>query len=260
MDEPLFRALIAGIGVAVIAGPIGLFVVWRRMAFFGDTLAHAALLGIVLGYGAGLGADTGVVLTCIGVAVVLTVLQRQKLLAGDTILGVLSHGSLALGLIILGGSAEDLLDFLFGDILSVSWAGVAWVYGGGVVVLAMLFVLWRPLLAATINEDLAAVEGVPVTILHLGFMVMLAIVVALAMKVVGILMVTALLIIPAAAARPWSNSPEQMAVLAAVAGFLAVGGGLWGSIAFDAPSGPSIVVAALILFAAGVVAPVFKRN
>lgn len=262
MDDFLVRALAGGFGVAVIAGPLGAFVVWRRMAYFGDTLAHAALLGVALGILLGIDINLGIVAVCAAVAVILVALQRRQPLAGDTLLGILSHGGLALGLIavaFLEAPRVDLMSYLFGDILAVSAHDIAWVYGGGAVVAAALAFLWRPLLAATVHEELARVEGVPVTAVRLAFMVLLAIVVALAMKVVGVLLVTSLLIIPAAAARRLAASPEQMAALAAVAGCAAVAGGLWGSFTFDTPSGPSIVVAALVLFVVSALAPAVRR-
>ena len=262
MDDFLLRALAGGFGVAVIAGPLGAFVVWRRMAYFGDTLAHAALLGVALGILLGIDINLGIVAVCAAVAVILVALQRRQPLAGDTLLGILSHGGLALGLIavaFLESPRVDLMSYLFGDILAVSARDIAWVYGGGAAVAAALAFLWRPLLAATVHEELARVEGVPVTAVRLAFMVLLAIVVALAMKVVGVLLVTSLLIIPAAAARRLAASPEQMAALAAVAGCAAVAGGLWASFTFDTPSGPSIVVAALVLFVVSALAPAVRR-
>ena len=149
----------------------------------------------------------------------------------------------------------DLISYLFGDILAVSITDLAWIYSGGVVILAALAVIWRPLLASVVHEELARGEGVPVTAVRLVFMVLMAAVIAAAMKVVGVLLITALLIIPPAAARGLARTPEHMAVMAAVAGCAAVGLGLWGSFAFDAPSGPSIVVAALALFAASLAVP-----
>ena len=252
MDDFLVRALIAGCGVAAIAGPLGSFVIWRRMAFFGDTLAHSALLGVAAGFAVGIGGNAGIVVVCLGVAVLLVTLRRDRRLAGDTVLGILSHGALALGLVALAFIDRGKVDFralLFGDILSVTTSDIAWIYGGGAAVAAALAWLWRPLLAATVDEELATVDGVPVGAVGFAYMLMLAAVVALSMKVVGVLLVTALLIIPAAAARCLSRSPERMAALASVTGCLAVAWGLSASLAFDAPSGPSIVVAALALFA-----------
>ena len=153
----------------------------------------------------------------------------------------------------------DLMAYLFGDVLATTKGDIALIYGGGAVVIGVLVFLWRPLLSATVHEELAAVEGVPVTAVNLGFMMLLAMVVALAMKIVGILLVTSLIIIPAATARRFSATPEAMAVLAAVIGCLAVAGGLAGSMAFDTPSGPSIVVAAFVLFVFSALMPPFRR-
>ena len=263
MDDFLVRALIGGFGVAAVAGPLGVFVVWRRMAYFGDTLAHAALLGVALGFLLGIDLNVGVVAVGVFVALLLAVLQRSRHLGSDTLLGILSHGALALGLVAVAfveNARLDLMSYLFGDILAVTGTDIAWVLGGGVLVLAVLGFLWRPLLAITVHEELASVEGVPVVAVRLAYMILLAVVVALAMKVVGILLVTSLLIIPAAAARRLAPTPETMAVLAAVAGCMAVAGGLWGSFVYDTPSGPSVVVAALGLFAASVVLPALRRR
>ena len=252
MDDFFVRAVVAGLGVAAVTGPLGAFVVWRRMAFFGDALAHSGLLGVVLGLLLHVDPFIGVAAVVLAVAILLVVLRRRRELAADTVLGILSHGTLALGLVavsFLRGIRVDLLGFLFGDILAVRTVDVVWIYAVGAVVLAGLIAFWRPLLALTVHEDLAAVEGVPVARIELVFMILVAIVVAAAMKVVGIVLVAAMLVIPAAAARHFARGPEQMAILAAVIGALAVSGGLGGSLAFDTPAGPSIVVMALLLFA-----------
>ena len=251
MDDFLFRAVLGGLGVALISGPLGAFVVWRRKAYFGAALSHSALLGVALGLILGINPVAGVLAVCIAVAVILVFLRRGRQLGSDTILGILAHGTLALGLVavaFLETVRFDLMAYLFGDILSVGVEDLWLIYGGGLAVGVAMAALWRPLLAATVHEEMAVVEGVNVTAVSLAFMILLAVVVALAMKVVGILLVTSLLIIPAAAVRPLSVTPEGMAGLAAVAGCLSVGFGLWGSMAFDLPAGPAIVVAALILF------------
>ncbi len=256
MDDFLIRALLAGCAVAAVAGPLGAFVVWRRMAYFGATLSHASLLGIALGLLLGIQPTLGVLAVCIVVALLMGLRHRTmqaEMLSEDTVLGILAHGTLALGLVavaFLGDVRFDLNAYLFGDILAVTRGDLYGLYGGGVVVAIVLAIIWRPLLSATVDEELAIVEGVPVHTHRLVFMLVLAGVVALAMKVVGILLVTSLLIIPAAAARQLSRTPEQMAALAAITGCLSVVGGLWGSATFDTPSGPSIVVAALVLFVA----------
>ncbi|NQV48328.1 MAG: metal ABC transporter permease [Rhodospirillaceae bacterium] len=252
-DDFMVRALLAGLAVAAIAGPLGSFVVWRRMAYFGATLSHSALLGIALGLLVGAEPMLGVIVVCLVVALILGFGHRRRtaILSEDTLLGILAHGTLAMGLVaaaFLDSVRLDLTSYLFGDILAITTSDLVWLYGVAVTVAVILGLIWRPLLAATVHEELALVEGVPVQALKLGYMLMLAAVVALAMKVVGILLVTSLLIIPAAAARPLARTPEQMAVLASICGGLSVFGGLAASYIADTPSGPSIVVAALVLF------------
>jgi zinc transport system permease protein len=254
MADFLLRAFAAGAGVALVAGPLGCFVAWRRMAYFGDTLAHAALLGVALGLLLGIDPALGVLVVCAAVAVILVLLQRTRRIAVDTLLGILAHGGLALGLVALAfleGVRVDLMGYLFGDVLAVTSADLALIYSGAAVVAVLLAVLWRPLLAVTVHEDLARVEGAPVAVVGLAFTLLIAIVVAVAMKVVGILLVTSLLIVPAGAARRFARTPEAMALLAAAIGVGAVAAGLAGSLAWDTPAGPSIVVAAVAAFAAG---------
>jgi zinc transport system permease protein len=250
-DDFFTRAMVAGIGVALVAGPLGCFIVWRRMAYFGDTMAHSALLGVALSILLGANMTAGVFLVAALVAVALLLLQRRNALSSDALLGILSHSTLAIGLVMLAFMSWvriDLMGFLFGDILAVSKLDIAFVYGGGALVLAALAALWRPLLAATVSTELAEAEGLRPERARIAFMLLMAAVIAIAMKIVGILLITSLLIIPAAAARRFAATPEQMAVLAALIGAIAVAGGLYGSLTWDTPSGPSIVVAALVLF------------
>jgi len=253
MDEFLLRALAGGLGLALVAGPFGCFVVWRRMAYFGDTLAHAALLGVVLGAALDLHLGLGIALVSLAVALGLGLLQRQRALASDTLLGIISHGALAAGLVALSlmeDARVNLMGWLLGDILAIDWVDVAVLWGGGAVLLAGLALVWRTLVAMIVDEDLAAVEGHRVDRARMVLMLLVALVVAAAMKVVGVLLVTALLVIPAATARRLARTPEQMAALASLAGALAVLLGLGGSWRFDTPSGPSVVVAAVALFLA----------
>ncbi|MEH6725246.1 MAG: metal ABC transporter permease [Hyphomicrobiales bacterium] len=251
LDDFFVRALIAGVGVALIAGPLGCFIVWRRLSYFGDTLAHAALLGVALAFLLEVNVTATVFLVSATVAILLLLLQKRASLSSDALLGLLSHSALALGLVVLafmGSVRFDLMGLLFGDILSVSKVDIATIYGGGTAVLLVLFVIWRRLFAATVSPELAEAEGMRPDTANVIFMLLMAMVIAIAMKIVGVLLITALLIVPAATARRFSSGPEQMAILSALVGAIAVIGGLSGSLKWDTPSGPSIVVAALVLF------------
>ena len=251
LDDFFSRALVAGVGLALTTGPLGCLIVWRRMAYFGDTMAHSALLGVALAFLFEINLTVGVFIAAMLVSMALLALQRRGALSTDALLGILSHATLAIGLVMVAFMTwvrVDLMGFLFGDILAVSRLDIALIYGGGALVLGLLAWLWRPLLAATVNEELARAEGMAPDRSRLVFMVMMALVIAIAMKIVGILLITALMIIPAAAARRFASTPEQMAVMASLIGALAVIAGLFGSLEFDTPSGPSIVVAALALF------------
>ncbi|WP_374831878.1 zinc ABC transporter permease subunit ZnuB [Paenochrobactrum pullorum] len=251
LDDFFTRALIAGIGLAITTGPLGCFIIWRRMAYFGDTMSHSALLGVALALFFNINMILGVFLVALSISVVLLLLQRKQSLSSDSLLGILSHSTLALGLVIVAFMTwvrVDLMSFLFGDILSVSRTDILFIYGGGAVVLAILAFLWRPLLASTVNEDLARAEGMNPDLSQTVFMILLAVVIAIAMKIVGILLITAMLIIPAATARRFATTPEKMAIIASVVGSLAVTAGLFGSLHYDTPSGPSIVVAAFGIF------------
>ncbi|MBQ0798050.1 MAG: metal ABC transporter permease [Porticoccaceae bacterium] len=254
----LYFALAAGLGIALLAGPLGSLMVWQRMAYFGDTLAHGALLGVAIGLWLSLSNDLAVLLTCLGLAGLLIVLQELHLLATDTLLGILSHTALALGLVALAlipGARVNMEGLLFGDLLAISKTEVftIWVLAG--LVLAGLGYWWRQLVAVTVHEDLAQVEGVPVRRVKTMQKLMLATVVAVGMKVAGVLLITALLIIPAASARRFSHNPEQMAILGSVIAALAVLLGLTASWFLDTPAGPSIVLAGGVLFGAASLSP-----
>ena len=261
LDDFLLRALIGGLGVALVAGPFGSFVVWRRLAYFGDTLAHSALLGIAFGFLLQLNLTLGILVICQVLALLLFFSQKQRLLASDTLLGILSHGALSLGLVVLAFMEDvrvDLLGYLFGDILAIGTSDLVWIFAGGGLALALLLKLWKPLLAISVHEDLARVEGIPVDRINWTFLALIALTVAVMMKVVGLLLVTSLLIVPAATARRFAGNPEVMAILASLIGCLAVAGGLYGSFSWDTPAGPSIVVTASLLFCGSLLLP--KRS
>jgi len=251
MPDFLLHALLAGLALALVAGPLGSFVVWRRMAYFGDTLSHAALFGVALGLMLDVNLTLAVTVGCVLLALLLVTLQQRQPLASDTLLGILAHSTLSLGLVSLSFMDDvriDLMGYLFGDLLAVGSADLAWIVGGSALVLLLLVPLWRPLLAITVHEELARVEGLPVAAIRLALMLLIAVIIAVAMKIVGVLLITSLLIIPAAAAQRHARTPEQMALGASVLGIVAVCLGLTLSWFEDTPAGPSIVASAAALF------------
>ncbi len=256
----MLRAVGAGLLFALAAGPLGAFVVWRRMAYFGEALAHSVLLGVAAGFVIGLAPGIAVLPFMLGFALLLLLLERQRLVPVDTLLAVLAHGALAGGVILvslLGGVRTDLLGYLFGDVLAVGAPEIVVLALVAVIVLGLLSCFWRPLLSATVSEELAAVEGVAVGRMRFLLVLLLALVVAAGMRVVGMLLVMALLIVPAAAARRFSRSPEGMAVRAAAIGGAGVLLGLAGAWELDLPAGPTVAVATVALFFAGLVAALF---
>ena len=318
MLEFLLPSILAGLGIALIAGPLGSFVVWRKMAYFGDTLAHASLMGLALGFLFNINLYLALLICCLMLAVLLVTLQKQKLVATDTLLGILAHSALSLGLVavsfldnvrvdlmsylfgdllavsptdlvfIYAGAAViglvlaifwrpllsttvnedlaavdginidlmrlilmllvDLMSYLFGDLLAISPTDLVFIYAGAAVIGLVLAIFWRPLLSTTVNEDLAAVDGINIDLMRLILMLLVGIVIAVGMKFVGALIMTSLLIIPAATARKFANTPEQMAFLASVIGSIAVFGGLSLSWFYDTPAGPSVVISAAAMF------------
>lgn len=249
-DPFIQRAIIAGLGIAIIAGTLGCFVVWRKMAYFSDSLAHSALLGVALGVTTGIGSNVATILICTIFASLLIWLQQKKLLATDTLLGILAHSSLSLGMVALGLLNEriDLYAYLFGDILTVSTKEIFWIYGGGVIVFTLLTKIWSSLLLMTINDDLAKAENVRNFLVQLSFMFLMTIIVAVSIRVVGILLISSMLIIPAASARRLAHSPEGMAIISSFLACLAVIIGISFSLTYDTASGPTIVAASSIIF------------
>tara|TARA_A100001011_G_scaffold174936_1_gene183635 strand:- start:3247 stop:4047 length:801 start_codon:yes stop_codon:yes gene_type:complete len=251
MIEPfIIRAIIAGVGVAIIAGAIGCFVVWRKMAYFGDSLAHSALLGVALGLAVGISTNIGTIIICSIFTITLIWLQQKKILATDTLLGILAHSALSVGMVTLSllERSIDLHSYLFGDILAVSATEIYFVLIGGFFVLIFLYFNWSSFVLMTIDEKLARAEGVNVLLNQLLIMFLMTIVVAVSFKIVGLLLITSLLIIPAASARQVTSSPEMMAVFSSILAMLAVILGICSSYFIDTPSGPSIVVASTIIF------------
>ena len=251
LDDFFIRALIAGLGVAIVTGPLGCFTIWRRLSFFGDTLAHSALLGVTLALSFEMNISFAVFLISAVVAIFLINLQRVTNLPGDALLGLLAHSTLALGLVtisFLSFIRFDIMGLLFGDILSVNNLDILIIWLGGAVILIALKIIWKPLFASTVNYDLAQAEGMNPDRVNIIFTLLMAAIIAISIKMVGLLLITGMLIMPAAMARNLSDNPIMMVSIATVGGMLSVLLGLFASLEFNSPSGPSIIVAALSLF------------
>jgi len=250
-DDFIVRAVLAGIGVAVAAAPLGCFVVWRRMAYFGEATAHAAVLGVALSLVFSVSVFIGVLGISLLMALGVLFLSGRGF-AMDTLLGVLAHSALAVGLVsvaLLHNVRIDLMAYLFGDILAVTQTDLAVIWGGAAFAVLLIAWRWSALLTSTLNADLAYASGINPRHEQMVLMVILAIVVAVAIKVVGVLLIAAMLIIPAASARPLSRTPEAMALVAGIIGIGSVLAGVWGSYYYDTPTGPTIVCVAAVVFA-----------
>jgi len=259
-DDFFVRALVAGIGMAIVAGPLGCFVIWRRLAYFGDTLAHSGLLGVTIGFILNIDLSFSVFVISGIIAFFLLVLQKKTKLAGDSLLGLLAHSSLAIGLVfiaILSSIRFDLMGLLLGDILSVSINDILIIWFGGSLLLLVLFFIWKSLFAATISYDLAKAEGMSPELSNYLFTILLAGIIAISIKMIGVLLITGLLLIPPAMSRNFSNSPKQMIIFSIIGGVISVIIGLFCSLQLNTPSGPSIIVASLLLF---IISLFFKKG
>ena len=251
LDDFFIRALIAGIGVAIVTGPLGCFVIWRRLSYFGDTLAHSALLGVTIAFTLEFNIAFSVFIISSIIALILIQLQKKTNLPGDALLGLLAHSSLAVGLVVVGFLTFirfDIMGLLFGDILAVTINDLITIWIGGPLILLVLKLIWKPLFASTVNYELAEAEGLDPDKAKAIFTILMAAIIAISIKMVGLLLITGMLIIPAAMARNISNSPKQMILFSVIGGLLSVVIGLFTSLEFNTASGPSIIAASLFLF------------
>ena len=251
LDDFFIRALVAGIGIAFVAGPLGCFVVWRRLSYFGDTLAHSALLGVTIAYSLEFNIAVSIFLISSVIALILIQLQRKTNLPSDALLGLLAHSSLAVGLVVIGFLTFirfDIMGLLFGDILAVNKKDLFIIWFGGALILITLKIIWKPLFASTVNYELAEAEGLNPDRAKAIFTILMAAIIAISIKMVGLLLITGMLIIPAAMARNISDSPIKMVTYSIIGGLLSVIIGLFTSLEFNTSSGPSIIAASLFLF------------
>ena len=250
-DDFFIRALVAGLGIAIVTGPLGCFIIWRRLSYFGDTLAHSALLGVTLAYTLEFNIALSVFIISSFIALILIDLQKRTNLPGDALLGLLAHSSLAIGLVVIGFLSFirfDIMGLLFGDILAVTIDDLLIIGIGGPLILLILKLIWKSLFASTVNYELAEAEGLKPDRAKAIFTILMAGVIAISIKMVGLLLITGMLIIPAAMARNVSSSPQSMVIYSILGGLLSVMLGLFVSLEFNTSSGPSIIAAALFLF------------
>lgn len=251
MPDFIVYALLAGLSLALVAGPLGSFVVWRRMSYFGETLAHAALMGIAIGILLEVNLQASILLVCLLSAGCLILLERKQVVAMDALLGIMAHAALALGVVLLSLSPRariNLEAYLFGELLTISTGDLVWVMLTCGLVILILWRCWNDFLSVTVHRELAMIEGINADRMHALLILLMALVAAVAMKIVGVLLITALLIIPPSAARQIARTPEQMALLAAVFGAGSVALGLLAAFLLDVPVGPAIVVLAAVVF------------
>ena len=250
-DDFFIRALVAGLGIALVTGPLGCFVIWRRLSFFAGTLAHSSLLGVTLAFSFDINISFSVLLISSALALILLRLQKSTKLPNDALLGLLAHSSLAIGLIVIGFLSYirfDIMGLLFGDILAVNKRDLLVIWIGGAIILFILKIIWKPLFASTVNYELAEAEGMKPEKINAIFTILMAALIAISIKMVGILLITGMLIIPAAMARNLSDNPQKMVLFSIIGGVLSVIIGLFSSLEFNTPSGPSIITASLVLF------------
>jgi zinc transport system permease protein len=250
-DDFFIRALIAGIGIALVTGPLGCFVVWRRLSYFGDTLAHSALLGVTMAYSLEFNIAVSIFFISSIIALILIQLQKKTNLPSDALLGLLAHSSLAIGLVVIGFLSFirfDIMGLLFGDILAVNKQDLLTIWIGGALILLVLKIIWKPLFASTVNYELAEAEGLNPDRAKAIFTILLAAIIAISIKLVGVLLITGMLIIPTAMSRNLSDNPKKMVLFSIIGGMMSVLIGLFSSLEFNTPSGPSIIAAALLLF------------
>ena len=258
MEDFIYRALLASFGVSVIAGSLGCFVIWKRLSYFSDSISHSALLGVALGLATGLGINFGLVLVGALFSILIVILQQKDFWSSDAVLGIFSHVSLSLGIVVLGFIGDqntDYFSYLFGDILSITTSDIYWIFFVMFIVIFLLVVNWKKLLLLTLKEELAKAEGINKIFYELLFMLLIALAVSVSVQIVGVLLITSLLIIPPAIARLFSSSPVRMIVSSIIVSVASVLLGLYISMVFDVATGPAIVITLGALFFTGQLIP-----
>lgn len=259
IDIFFLQSLLAGVGLSLITSPIGCFLVWRRMSFFGDALSHSALLGVALGLIFNINAHLGILIICLAVTFILAIVDDRTDLPSDTWLSITSYSALALGIIFINKMPSIRIDpasYLFGDILTLHSSDFLWIFGCAIVVGLFIYWQWQPLLLCTLDEGLAQAEDISLMRLKFSFMLILALTVAVSLKFIGVLLVPALLVIPPATAKQYAKTPEQMVLYSLLFTLAGITAGLFLSMTFNLATGASIVLTCLILF---IFSQIFKR-
>ncbi|CAL4326378.1 zinc ABC transporter permease subunit ZnuB [Buchnera aphidicola] len=253
MFELILPGWLAGIILSLTTGPLGSFIVWRRMSSFGDTLSHSSLLALSISVALDVNSIYIVFFFISLLAIILAWLEKLLPCALETILSIISHSSLSLGIVFISLIASnsqqiDITNYLFGDLLAVTKSDLIIIIISSIIILSILFYRWNSVLLATINEELAQIDGINIFYARLTIMLMTALTISISIKFVGALLITSLLIIPPATAQHFSRSPEKMVVIAIIVSIISVTGGMFLSVFYNTPASPSIVLFASFLY------------
>jgi len=245
------RALIASLIVGILCPFVGNFVVLRKMSFFSDAISHSAFAGIAVGALLGIDLSLSSLVVAILIAFFIAFLSEKTTLSHDTIIGIAFSGSIATGILIIGmlkGYRMDVFTFLFGDILAITRTDLVLLLLICIISIGVLTVFLKPFLQITFNRELARIEGINVRVFEYMLFFIIAVVVTVSLKIIGIILVTSLLIVPAAAAKNLASSMKHLFVLSCVFGIISGITGLLGSVYLNTPSGPTIVLVSIGIF------------
>lgn len=257
------NSLIAVIMISLVTGALGSFMIWQRLSYLGDSLSHSSLLGIALALIFNISPSVSIMLIAIMFAILLS-LNFNKLYSADTILNIVTNVVLSSSLILMSflpSGNNSIISSLFGDILMIDQSNIISISLTSVIVTLILIFRWRYWLMISINQDLATVEKVHVNFVRLEFLIILAIFIAISAQLIGILLIAAFLLIPAASARLISKTPMQMIIVATVFSVISGVSGLILSASFDLLTGPAIIlIAAVYLIIAYFIRLVLSRS
>lgn len=245
------QGVIALLVLSFLTAPMGCFLIWRRMSFFGATLAHSALLGAVIGLLLGVGVFVGVMGFTALLACLLTWWLQNQRLANDTVLAMIAHLTLAIGVVaisLMDNLRIDLMAYLFGDVLSISRPVFYQIVAVCIVSAIALRVFWRGFVNLAVQPDIAQVEGYRTTVLSFCFVLFLSITISVGMVTVGALLIVSMLIIPAATARLIANQLKTMVFAAWIFTVISIISGMVAAYYVDLPAGPMVVIASGGLF------------